>query len=461
MVKSREIPYFCTFENESKFLMRIQSLYLLLLAFAMVGCNRSNTVRTPDATPIQEQDPEFVQNETVDSSYFEVTDDPLAGLDTLLFDVYDDVDWSKPLYELDDEGDTMDIWTYNQRGLPIRDDFLLNNDYGTDYTSYYYDSDNRLVSSFSHLFTGNVREASCDYTYEGNVLTVEQIHTTEGYPTFFYVKEVSYFMDEDFKYDTMYVRYEREVSWDEFDDEGGNDEQLELQEFVTKKYEEVEGKTRLKEECYYLPVEGYADSLMLTSRLWHLYNPQGLRVRTACVWGDGWRIVDEYTYQGNMMDGTTCYLRQSDLDRIAEWEYYEPKEEIATEVAKMLVPEEYWEGIQSEQKTVATVEVEDGGSITTACYERMDGSWLVLEYMAIAGPDHDRLSLYDFRNGELLPCDRFNLPLQVEEGEVRENNFYFPYQGESLYFTERMMSFPVEDAEAVWLLWNGKTFELE
>ena len=434
-------------------------LYILLLAFVLVGCDHPNPVKTQ--TAVQEQEQQMDQSETIDSSLVEIIEDPWMGIDTMLFDVYDDVDWSKPLYELNDEGDTVDIWTYNQHGLPIRDDYLENNEYGTDYTSYYYDSDGRIVSAFSHVFTGNVHEASSDYTYEDNKMTVEQIHTTEGYPTFIYVKEIFYFMDDEYQYDTLYLQYEKEMSWDDFDVDESYDVDSELNDFVRKEYEEVDGKLRLKEECHYIPVEGYPDSLMLVARRWHLYNSQGLRVRTLCAWGEDWRICDEYSYQGNVMNGSTCYLRQSDLDSIAEWEYYEPKEDIALELAKMLLPEEYWEGIESEQKTIATAPVDDGDSMTVACYERMDGSWLVMEYMAIAGPDPDRLSLYDYRDGELLPCEHFDIPLQMEDGRVEENRFYFPYQGEPLFFSERMVSFPIEDAEAVWLLWNGNTFELE
>ena len=441
--------------------MRNPFLCIVLIAMVMAGCNRPASVvpkpQTMDQKPTLVEDPE----EFPDSLVIAENEDPLAGLDTLLFDVFDDVDWSKPLVEFGDDGDTMDIWTYNQRGLPVRDDFLANNEYGTDYTSYYYDSDNRLVSVFSHLFTGNVHESSADYTYDGNMMTVDEIHTTEGYPTFYYVKEVSYFMDDSYQYDTLYVRYEKEISWDDYEDEGSYDEGLEMQDFVTKKYEEVDGQTRLMEECHYLSVEGYPDSLMQVSKLWHLYNPQGLLVRTLCPWGEGWRICAEYSYEGNVKNGKTSYLRQSNLESVAEWEYYEPKEDIALEVGKMLVPEEYWDGVEPEQKTIATVEVDDGGSITVACYERMDGSWLVVEYWAIAGPDADRLSLYDYREGELLSHEPFELPLQVEGGEIRENALYFPYQGESLFFTERMMSFPIEDEDAIWLLWNGKTFELE
>lgn len=441
--------------------MRYCFYLVLLLAVVMAGCNHSKPVDVKPQAVDQQVDTAIVQEEVPDSLVIDETMDPLAGLDTLWFEVYDDVDWSKPLYELDEEGDTMDLWTYNQHGLPIRDDFLANNEYGTDYTSYYYDSDHRLVSVFSHLFTGNVRESSSDYTYDGNVMTVDEIHTTEGYPTFFYVKEVSYFMDDDYQYDTLYMRYEKEISWDDFDDEGSYGNDMELDAFVKKTYEEVDGKTRLKEECHYLPVEDYADSLMLVTRLWYLYNSQGLLVRTLCPWEEGWRILEENTYQGNVMNGVRGYLRQSELDSIAEWEYYEPTEDIAVEMAKMLVPEEYWDSIVSEQKTIANVEVDDCGSVTFACYERMDGSWLVVEYLAIAGPDPDLLSLYDYKDGELTPCEQFDLPMQVDGSEVRENSYYFPYQGEPLFFNERMMSFPLEDAEALWLLWNGKSFELE
>ncbi len=441
--------------------MRYCFSLVLLLAVVMAGCNHSKPVDVKPQAVDQQVDTAIVQEEVPDSLVIDETMDPLAGLDTLWFEVYDDVDWSKPLYELDEEGDTMDLWTYNQHGLPIRDDFLANNEYGTDYTSYYYDSDHRLVSVFSHLFTGNVRESSSDYTYDGNVMTVDEIHTTEGYPTFFYVKEVSYFMDDDYQYDTLYMRYEKEISWDDFEDEGSYGNDMELDAFVKKTYEEVDGKTRLKEECHYLPVEDYPDSLMLVTRLWYLYNSQGLLVRTLCPWEEGWRILEENTYQGNVMNGVRGYLRQSELDSIAEWEYYEPTEDIAVEMAKMLVPEEYWDSIVSEQKTIANVEVDDRGSVTFACYERMDGSWLVVEYLAIAGPDPDLLSLYDYKDGELTPCEQFDLPMQVDGSEVRENSYYFPYQGEPLFFNERMMSFPLEDAEALWLLWNGKSFELE
>lgn len=441
--------------------MRYLLSMALLLAVVMAGCDHSKPVEIKPQTVGQQVDTSIVQEEVPDSLIIDETMDPLAGIDTLWFDVYDDVDWSKPLYELGEEGDTLDLWTYNQRGLPIRDDYLVNNEYGTDYTSYYYNGDNHLVSVFSHIYTGNVRESSSDYTYEGNVMTVDQIHTTEGYPTFVYVKEVSYFMDEDYQYDTLYMRYEKEMSWDDFDDEGNYGEDMELDAFVKKEYEEVDGQTRLKEECHYLPVGGYADSLELVTRFWYLYNSQGLLVRTLCPWGEGWRIFEENTYQGNVKNGVTGYLRQSELESIAEWEYYEPKEDIALEMAKMLVPEEYWEGIVTEQKTIASVEVDDRGSLTFACYERMDGSWLVMEYLAVEGPESDRLSLFDYRNGELSPCERFDLPLQVDGDEARENSYYFPYQGESLFFTERMMSFPMEDDEALWLLWNGKAFELE
>ena len=146
-----------------------------------------------------------------------------------------------------------------------------------------------------------------------------------------------------------------------------------------------------------------------------------------------------------------------DLDKPMQYE--EPKENIVQKAAEQLLPEEYLEGLECQSKTVATVTVDDGETETIACYQRGDGSWLVMEYWPTQGPENDKLSVFVLgKDGKLNPGEAQNLPLALKEIRVSGNQLFFPYQGDELQFGNDYFIFPMEDGKPLRLEWIGEQF---
>lgn len=414
-------------------------LFVPALALMVMGCGGAgNNDNQNENNPSQ-----VVENVNVD-------------LDGPLFDVDDDVDWERPLYTLDDNGDTTEIWQYNQRGQLVY--YESKDEDFEDTRSYIYDASGRLLRQAGYSFTGNVREFTEEYTYNGKVRTAMGIHTTEGYPSYYKTKEVSYFMDEDFKYDTLRQQYEIELSWDieDYDEKEIEEGLSHLARYSTYKYTVINGETKLAEECYYYEDIDNPSTLNLGYRSVNHYNSQGLLVSNVSYSSSGGEFLTEYSYSGNVKDGKTYYARKS---QFTTWQYVEPKENIVQKAAEQLLPEEYIGGLACQSKTMATVPIGDGETQTIACYQRSDGSWLVLEYWPTQGPENDKLSVYVLgKDGKLEPSDAQNLPLNLEGMRVLGNELFFPYQGDELQFGKDCFVFPMEDGEPLRLEWNGEQF---
>ena len=134
------------------------------------------------------------------------------------------VDWDMPLYELNAEGDTCSVWRYEntEQGRTVTKNDLPG-DYGEGSTTEIYDPNDRLVSVASSLNTGNFHNTSMTYSYNGKVRTGEGSETTEGYSYFYAIKEVTYYLDDECKYDTLTQQYVAEMEWDWLYDEEGNE----------------------------------------------------------------------------------------------------------------------------------------------------------------------------------------------------------------------------------------------
>ena len=403
----------------------------------LMGCGNAsdNEKQTPQ--------PQVVENET-------------PSQEELLFDVFDDVDWERPLYSINANGDTTEFWCYDGQGKLVSY-MVYDGDKLENLNGYGYDVWGRLIYEGGSSFLGNTREYSEGFNYDDHVCTSMGRHTTEGYPSFFMAKEVRYCLDDDFKYDTLCEEYDAEVSWDDYDDDEAFDEKLlRLARYTKKQYAVVNGETKIAEERFYHAAHDDPDAFLLGYTDTYQYNSQGLLVRVVHHAADGRENVFTHHYYGNVKDSLTYYARKS---QFVTWQYEEPKENIVQKVAEQLLPEEYVEGLECQSKTVATVAVDDGETETIACYQRGDGSWLVLEYWPTQGPENDKLSVYVLgKDGMLKTGDVKNLPTMMEEIRVSENQLFFPYQGDELQFGNDYFIFPMEDNAPLRLNWIGDQF---
>ena len=76
-----------------------------------------------------------------------------------------------------------------------------------------YDRDNRLVGTASTVNSGNIHNSNMNYSYEGKVRTGEGMESTEGYPSYYSIKVVTYYLDDEFKYDTLVQEFTAELDW--------------------------------------------------------------------------------------------------------------------------------------------------------------------------------------------------------------------------------------------------------
>lgn len=139
--------------------------------------------------------------------------------------------------------------------------------------------------------------------------------------------------------------------------------------------------------------------------------------------------------------------------------YVEPEENIVRKAAELLLLEDYIDGLKCQSKTIATVDVDLDETETIACYQCLDGSWVVLTYSPIHGPEDDYLCIYSLDgDGNLSTGDAQNLSLSVEGMQLSGHQLFFPYQGDELQFGKDYFIFPVEDKQPLRLEWTGAQF---
>lgn len=221
----------------------------------------------------------------------------------------ENVDWDTPLYQLNANGDTCSIWKYEtiEQGRTVTKNDLPS-DYGDGSTMEIYDRNDRLVGVASSLNTGNIHNTNMTYSYMGKTRTGEGSEATEGYSYFYAIKEVTYYLDDDFKYDTLTQQFVTEMEWDWLYDEEGNEVDNEEREgplttFTRKLYETTQdGGRRLVESQTFASstVDPEEVNVEYSYKIVYAYNDKGQLVSEKLYDKNGKLGYETtYSYQDN------------------------------------------------------------------------------------------------------------------------------------------------------------------
>ena len=102
------------------------------------------------------------------------------------------VDWDSPLYMVDQEGDTMSVWTYQEweEGRNVIKEDLPDEYFIEGSTTDYYDLDNRLTATETWFNAGSDHYRGFDFEYNGKMRIGEGNETIDGAPSFYYIKQI-------------------------------------------------------------------------------------------------------------------------------------------------------------------------------------------------------------------------------------------------------------------------------
>ena len=218
------------------------------------------------------------------------------------------VDWDTPLYVVDQTGDTITTWEYQEweegrtvvkADLPA--DYFLE---GT--TTDFYDLDNRLTATEVWINEGNNHYQGFDYEYNGKVRMGEGNETIDGAPSFYYLKQIAYFLDDECRYDTLVQEFVEEIFWEDIQEdqmeEYEEESEIPMTAYTRKRYEATPTGYRLVE------VESYATDLIdpedidiiFNYKETYEYDAEGRLAKKILSFGEGWpETVTTYTYVDN------------------------------------------------------------------------------------------------------------------------------------------------------------------
>lgn len=235
-----------------------------------------------------------VQNATnqVNEDYY-VNMKFVEKLQDSIFQIDDNIDWNKPLFSIGEMKDTVDKWTYIatdsgmciiHKRLPILFKDILEQKF--------FDKQNRLLHQ--NVSDDNGFIMSMSYTYDGKIRT--GVGKRNVGCTVEDVKEIAYFMDDSFKYDTLVQNFRVDG---------------ELTDYQKTKYEKVGDEYRIIEKRFY---DNPQDTLTrrMGDKYIYKYNSQNLRV-AECASNAGEYGTTTFTYKANAMDfgntgtGATVY----------------------------------------------------------------------------------------------------------------------------------------------------------
>ncbi|MBQ5551338.1 MAG: hypothetical protein IIT32_09765 [Bacteroidales bacterium] len=206
------------------------------------------------------------------------------------------VDWEKPLYVINDKGDTLETWTYNDKGYVIRNcsryDLI-------DDCDYKYDEQGRLIWKYCLNTTGNDHESEYKYAYKGNVRIGEGSEMAEGWQSYFDVKEITYYLDTECKYDTLTENYEMEIPWDDADNPHNHDiTDAKPSNYVTKQYKKFGDKYLVVEEKSFRRDYDDESKLINSFRFIYEYNDKGLLTKET-EYDSNQKLSATITYEYN------------------------------------------------------------------------------------------------------------------------------------------------------------------
>lgn len=265
---------------EHKKLINKSTLFLSLLLNACLGNNNNYREQSPNS--------EYQESYTREEFVKQYQKDVYA--------IDEKTDWNKPIYSIGEANDTIEKWTYlkTDNGMCTIHKVYPSpfSDEGMD--KMYYDKQNRIISK--EISDNNGTSYTIKYYYDGNVRIGNWTRNYDGSNVD--IKEISYFLDKSFQYDTLTQTFM-----------GKRDVSMELTEYIKSKYEKVNDKYLIIEYRRFTP-----NDTTLKSGDKHLfkYNIQNLLV------GELTNNVGEYgtttySYHGNSMEwsntgtGATIY----------------------------------------------------------------------------------------------------------------------------------------------------------
>lgn len=219
----------------------------------------------------------------------------------------ENVDWDHPLYQLNTNDDTVFVWKYesNEQGRTVTRIDIPGQLHDGGSEMLVYDRNDRLIANVSTLNTGNIHNSNMDYTYEGKVRTGEGIESTEGYPSYYSIKQITYFLDDELKYDTLTQEFTAELDWLEPEDEeyaAEEEPERPLNYYTRKRYEKTPNGYRLVESQTFSSSGIYPDEVNVeySYKMVYSYNDKGQLVSEKLYDKDGNPGFETtYTYEGN------------------------------------------------------------------------------------------------------------------------------------------------------------------
>ncbi len=218
------------------------------------------------------------------------------------------VDWDTPLYELNAEGDTNCVWTYQETETG-RTVVQLSEQEDSFYDRYEYQYDTEGHLTGMKVENGpwkvRVREVSYQIDPDMRYRVGEGEEHAEGDPSFYAVREESYFLDDNYLFDTMTYSYSAEVSWDELDKDGdGEPDALPApvwEDFSLQRTRYVETASGLKpaEKWYYAGTDDQGNP-SLNARIEYSYDEEGRMTSETTTFQGGSAETKNYTYEGNV-----------------------------------------------------------------------------------------------------------------------------------------------------------------
>ena len=261
----------------------------LTFAILFIACNSATNTNRNTNTNIHNT--EYAENQ----EYY-VREEFVKKYQQDIFPIDANTDWDKPLYSLGETNDTIDKWTYlnTDSGMCIVHKVYPGSFYSKSMEKTHFDKRKRIISTeksdkdgiyfaIKYYYDGNVRIGNGKRKYDCSMVDI---------------KEITYFLDNSFKYDTLSQTYI-----------GIRDTSMVLNEYIKSKYEKIGDKYFITESRRYAPKD---TTLKNGDKRLYRYNSQNLLV------GELTNNIGEYgtilySYKWNSMDwsdsgtGATIY----------------------------------------------------------------------------------------------------------------------------------------------------------
>lgn len=218
------------------------------------------------------------------------------------------VDWDSPLYEVDQDGDTISKWTYQEweEGRNIIKEDLPSEDNLEGSTTDYYDLDNRLAATETWINSGSDHYMGLDFEYNGKVRIGEGNETIDGAPSFYYIKQITYFLDDECRYDTLTQEFVEEIFWEDIEEDQmeqyEEESEIPMTSYTRKRYEATPTGYRLVEIVSYATdlIDLEDIDIQFSYKESYEYDTEGRLAKKILSFGEDWpNTITTYTYVDN------------------------------------------------------------------------------------------------------------------------------------------------------------------